>query len=95
MRSQVEMCTVLQHPVTGVATTPEGLVFILHARVNGSTGATFAEWHKGGQPPALLNTQWNSYAAVGDPSVHLIRDQVQCTCVKALLQLSLTIRVTE
>jgi hypothetical protein len=37
---RVKVALTLQHPVNGVSTTPNGRIFILYARVDGSTGPT-------------------------------------------------------
>jgi hypothetical protein len=70
---RVQVSLTLQHPVNGVATTPEGRLFVLYARVDGSTGPTVAEWHNGSDPTPYPNLQWNSFTAGSDPTTHLIR----------------------
>lgn len=62
----------LETPVNGVSTTPEGRLFLLYARVDGSKGPTVVEWKNDTAIP-YPNLEWNSYAAGKDPATHLIR----------------------
>ena len=71
--SRVKVALTLQHPVNGVSTTPDGRMFILYARVDGSTGPQVAEWHNNSDPTPYPTAQWNSYTAGSDPTTHLIR----------------------
>jgi hypothetical protein len=70
---RVKVALTLQHPVNGVSNTPDGRLFVLYARVDGSTGPTVAEWHNGSDPTPYPNAQWNSYTTGSDPTTHLIR----------------------
>lgn len=70
---RVQTALTLQHPVNGVSTTPGGRLFVLYARVDGSTGPTVAEWHNSTGPSPYPNLEWNSYTAGSDPTTHLVR----------------------
>ena len=70
---RVKVALTLQHPVNGVSTTPDGRLFVLYARVDGSTGPTVVEWHNGSDPTPFPNAEWNSYSAGADPTNHLVR----------------------
>ncbi|KAI1614706.1 major royal jelly protein [Exophiala viscosa] len=74
---RVQVALTLQNPVNGVSSTPDGRLFILYARVDGSTGPQVAEWHNGSDPTPYPNAEWNSYAAGKDPATHLIRTNSQ------------------
>ncbi|KAJ9643818.1 hypothetical protein H2204_001963 [Knufia peltigerae] len=74
---RVKVALTLQHPVNGISTTPEGRLFILYARVDGSTGPQVAEWHNNSGPTPYPDAEWNSYAAGKDPATHLIRTNSQ------------------
>lgn len=69
---RVETAIVTDTPVNGVSTTPEGRVFLLYARVDGSSGSTVVEWKNGTTAP-YPNLEWNSYNASKDPSTHFVR----------------------
>jgi len=73
----VEVALTLQHPVNGVSTTPDGRLFILYARVDGSTGPQVAEWHNNSTPTPYPTAQWNAYTVGADVSSHLIRTNSQ------------------
>jgi hypothetical protein len=74
---RVQVALTLQNPVNGVSSTPGGRLFILYARVDGSTGPQVAEWHNGSDPTPYPDAEWNSYAAGKDPASHLIRTNSQ------------------
>ena len=74
---RLQTALTLQHPVNAVSTTPEGRLFILYARVDGSTGPQVAEWHNGSDPTPYPNAEWNSYASGKDPATHLVRTNSQ------------------
>ncbi|KAK5560854.1 hypothetical protein LTR46_001162 [Exophiala xenobiotica] len=74
---RIQVALTLQHPVNGVSTTPDGRLFVLYARVDGSTGPQVAEWHNGSSPTPYPNQEWNSYASGKDPATHLIRTNSQ------------------
>ncbi|EXJ81600.1 hypothetical protein A1O1_07664 [Capronia coronata CBS 617.96] len=74
---RVQVALTLQHPVNGVSTTPDGRLFVLYARVDGSTGPQVAEWHNGSSPTPYPNQEWNSYAGGKDPATHLVRTNSQ------------------
>jgi hypothetical protein len=70
---RIQTALTLQHPVNGISTTPDGRLFVLYARVDGSTGPLVAEWHNSTGPTPYPNQEWNSYTAGSDPTSHLIR----------------------
>ena len=41
--SRIETAIVTETPINGVSTTPDGRLFLLYARVDGSTGPTIVE----------------------------------------------------
>jgi hypothetical protein len=63
---------VTETPINGVSTTPEGRVFLLYARVDGSTGPTIVE-RVGNTTEAYPNLEWNSYNSTKDPATHFVR----------------------
>ena len=73
---RVQVALTLENPVNGVSTTPEGRVFVLFARVDGSTGPQVAEYVNGSYVP-YPNAEWNSYTPGADPATHLIRTNSQ------------------
>ena len=73
---RLQVAITLQNPVNGVSTTPSGRIFVLFARVDGSTGPQVAEYTNDTFVP-YPNTEWNSYTPGSDPSTHLIRTNSQ------------------
>lgn len=69
---KIEVALKLENPVNGVSTTPDGRLFLLYARVDGSKGPTVVEW-KDNKPIPYPNLEWNSYAEGKDPATHLVR----------------------
>ncbi|KAL9108336.1 MAG: hypothetical protein Q9227_006935 [Pyrenula ochraceoflavens] len=68
-----------EHPVNAISTTPEGRLFILYARVDGSTGPQVAEYDlsKNTTTP-YPDAEWNNFTLnVSDPSAHLVRTNSQ------------------
>jgi hypothetical protein len=64
----------LQNPSNGVSTTPEGRLFVLFARVDGSKGPDVAEYNQTTNTSVPYpNAEWNNYTAGKDLSTHLIR----------------------
>ena len=59
-------------PINGVSSTPDGRLFLLYARVDGSKGPTVVEWVNDTAVP-YPNREWNSYNASKDPATHLVR----------------------
>ncbi|KAK5127419.1 hypothetical protein LTR85_006758 [Meristemomyces frigidus] len=75
---RIEIALTLEHPVNGISTTPAGRLFILYARVDGSTGPQVAEYNRTtNTSTAYPNEQWNSYTNRSDPATHLIRTNSQ------------------
>lgn len=69
---RVETAIVTEAPINGVSATPDGRVFILYARVDGSTGPTIVE-QVGNTTEAYPNLEWNSYNSTKDPTTHFVR----------------------
>ncbi|KAI7164726.1 hypothetical protein KC316_g8287 [Hortaea werneckii] len=75
---RVEDTLTLEHPSNGVSTTPDGRLFVLYARVDGSTGPQVVEYNqKTNTTTPYPNAQWNNYTEGDDPSRHLIRTNSQ------------------
>ena len=69
---RIETAIVTETPINGVSTTPDGRVFLLYARVDGSTGPTIVEQVKN-TTEAYPNLEWNSYNSTKDPATHFVR----------------------
>lgn len=69
---RIDTAIVSETPVNGVSTTPGGRIFLLYARVDGSSGPTVVEWQNGTVTP-YPNLEWNSYNSSKDPSTHFVR----------------------
>lgn len=69
---RINAAIVTKTPVNGVSTTPNGRIFLLYARVDGSSGPTVVEWKNGTAIP-YPNLEWNSYNASADPTAHFVR----------------------
>lgn len=63
----------VQHPINGVSTTPEGRLFVVYARVDGSKGPQVAEYDQStNTSTAYPNEEWNSYEDGKDPATHFV-----------------------
>ena len=70
-RLQIELT--LEHPCNGVSTTPDGRLFVVYARVDGSKGPQVAEYDRTtNTSTAYPKEEWNSYTDCGDPATHLV-----------------------
>lgn len=73
---RVQVALTLDTPCNGVSTTPDGRLFVLYARVDGTQAQGLpevVEWINGTGVP-YPNAQWNSYAGPSsDPATTLIR----------------------
>ena len=70
-RLQVEL--VLDTPSTGVSTTPDGRLFLVYARVDGSTGPQVVEYNRQtNTSTAYPNKAWNTYKDGDDPAKHFL-----------------------
>ncbi|KAF2100238.1 major royal jelly protein [Rhizodiscina lignyota] len=71
---QIKNELTLETPCNGVSTLPDGRLFILYARVDGSHGPTVLEW-KNGKGVPYPNLEWNSYSTDMklDPASHFVR----------------------
>jgi len=75
---RIQTALTLEHPVNGVSTTPDGRLFVLYARVDGSTGPQVAEYNRTtNTSTAYPNEEWNSYTNGSDPATHLVRTNSQ------------------
>lgn len=70
---RVKTALTLQTPVNGISTTPSGRLFLLYARVDGSSGPTVVEHFDNGTNSPYPNLEWNSYDSNKDPATHLVR----------------------
>ena len=75
--AQLQVNQTLQHPVNGVSTTPDGRLFLLYARVDGSKGPQVVEWKSDNTTIPYPNAEWNSYSEGKDPATHLLRTNSQ------------------
>lgn len=75
---RIQTALTLENPSNGVSTTPDGRLFVLYARVDGSTGPQVVEYNRttNTQVP-YPNAEWNNYTAGKDPATHLIRTNSQ------------------
>lgn len=70
-RVKVEL--VLQHPVNGVSTTPDGRMFLVYARVDGSSGPQVVEYFpQTGTQKAFPNVAWNTFEPGDDFTQHFL-----------------------
>ncbi|KAL9093321.1 MAG: hypothetical protein Q9165_004062 [Trypethelium subeluteriae] len=64
---------VLDVPTNGASTTPDGRIFFVLARVDGSTGPQLVEYYPSNQSmTAYPNEEWNSYSGDKDPATHFL-----------------------
>ncbi|ROV94007.1 hypothetical protein VSDG_06206 [Cytospora chrysosperma] len=78
---RIEVALTLDTPCNGVSTTPDGRLFVLYARVDGTQAQglpELVEWVNGTGRP-YPDARWNSYAANGssDPATTLVRVNAQ------------------
>lgn len=69
---RIETAIVTETPINGVSTTPDGRLFLLYARVDGSKGPTVVE-QVGNTTAPYPNLEWNSYNTTKDPATHFVR----------------------
>lgn len=72
---RLKIALTLDTPCNGVSTTPEGRLFVLYARVDGTQAKGLpevVEW-KNGKGVPYPNVAWNSYEPGKSPANHLIR----------------------
>ncbi|KAK3070410.1 hypothetical protein LTR53_010507, partial [Teratosphaeriaceae sp. CCFEE 6253] len=71
---RIQTAITTQNPINGVSTTPDGRLFVLYARVDGSKGPQVAEWdYATNTSTAYPNAEWNNYTTGKDPATHLVR----------------------
>jgi hypothetical protein len=74
----IEIAITLDVPVNGVSTTPDGRIFLLYARVDGSQGPQVVEWKESENTTTPIpDAEWNSFSEGKDPATHLIRTNSQ------------------
>ncbi|KAK5163476.1 uncharacterized protein LTR77_010658 [Saxophila tyrrhenica] len=62
-----------KHPINGVSTTPDGRLFVVYARVDGSKGPQVAEYDQStNTTSAYPNEKWNNYTEGADPATHFV-----------------------
>lgn len=70
---RVKVEIVLQHPVNGVSTTPDGRMFLVYARVDGSSGPQVVEYFPETKTQrAFPNVAWNTLEAGDDFTQHFL-----------------------
>ena len=63
----------LNVPSNGVSTTPDGRLFLVYARVDGSTGPQVVEYDREtNKSTAYPNEEWNSYEEGKNPATHFL-----------------------
>ena len=63
----------LDTPTNGVSSTPDGRLFLVYARVDGSTGAQVVEYNRNDNTATPYpNMKWNSYKNGDDPTTHFV-----------------------
>ena len=69
-----QLTTVLQSDTVanGIASTPDGRMFLPFSRIDGSAGPQVVEW-KDGKPLAFPDATWNSWKEGDDPSKAFVR----------------------
>ncbi|KAK4503808.1 hypothetical protein PRZ48_004723 [Zasmidium cellare] len=71
---RIETALTLDVPTNGVSTTPDGRLFLVLARVDGSKGAQVVEYNTTSKSMTPYpNEEWNSYSKGKDPATHLVR----------------------
>ncbi|KAF2207305.1 hypothetical protein CERZMDRAFT_102583 [Cercospora zeae-maydis SCOH1-5] len=71
---RVKVALTLDVPTNGVSTTPDGRLFLVLARVDGSKGPLVVEYDRAtNTSTAYPNEQWNSYSEGADPAKHFVR----------------------
>lgn len=70
---QVKVALTLDVPCNGVSTTPDGRLFLVYARVDGSKGAQVVEYNREtNKSTPYPNEEWNSYEDGKDPATHFL-----------------------
>lgn len=68
----------LENPSNGVSLTPSGRLFVLFARVDGSTGPQVVEYNRTTNTSTPYpSAEWNNYTNGSDPATHLVRTNSQ------------------
>ena len=63
----------LNVPCNGVSLTPDGRLFLVYARVDGSTGAQVVEYNRDTNTSTPYpNKKWNSYSEGDNPATHFL-----------------------
>lgn len=70
-RVQVELA--LNTPCNGVSLTPEGRLFLVYARVDGSKGPQVVEYDRStNKSTPYPDSEWNSYKTGDNPATHFL-----------------------
>lgn len=72
---QIQVALTLDTPCNGVSTTPDGRLFVLYARIDGTQAQGLpevVEWVNGTGVP-YPDARWNSYGPGSDPATTLVR----------------------
>jgi hypothetical protein len=63
----------LNVPTNGISTTPDGRLFLVYARVDGSKGPQVVEYNREtNTSTAYPNEEWNSYEDGKNPATHFL-----------------------
>ncbi|KAK3082155.1 hypothetical protein LTS18_001995 [Coniosporium uncinatum] len=75
---RIEVAVTTETPINGVSTRPGGRLFVLYARVDGSSGPQVVEYNQTtNETVPFPNEEWNSYAPGKNPATHLVRTNSQ------------------
>ncbi|KAI9688332.1 MAG: hypothetical protein M1822_001280 [Bathelium mastoideum] len=70
---RINIEAVLDVPTNGASTTPNGRIFFVLARVDGSSGPQLVEFDRStNSTTAFPNEEWNSYSEGKDPATHFL-----------------------
>ncbi|KAI9664689.1 MAG: hypothetical protein M1821_006136 [Bathelium mastoideum] len=70
---RINIEAVLDVPTNGASTTPDGRIFFVLARVDGSSGPQLVEFDRStNSTTAFPNEEWNSYPESKDPATHFL-----------------------
>ena len=72
--SRLTTAMILDVPSTGISNTPSGRLFVLNARVDGSSGPQVVEFNQTDNTTTPYpDERWNSYTTGDDPANYLVR----------------------
>ncbi|KAK2596608.1 hypothetical protein QQS21_006284 [Conoideocrella luteorostrata] len=71
---RVRVALTTETPITGLSTTPDGRMFFVYGRVDGTTGPLVVEYNREKNTTAPFpDTAWNSYTKDKDAATHFVR----------------------